>query len=384
MKNIFSQLFMGIIGGLVVLAGIHLFGSEAHTARDQTKAVHVNYTSEASPKTIVKVPFDFVEASKRTTQSVVHITAKKEKSLTSQSQQASPFDFFFRDGGSPFGAPQEGTGSGVIISKDGYIVTNNHVVEFADHVQVTLKNNKSYIAEVVGTYPKADLAVIKIESEELPVLKWANSDNAQVGEWVLAVGNPLELNSTVTAGIISAKGRSIDILRSKGNDAIEAFIQTDAVVNPGNSGGALVNTDGELLGINTAIKSGTGYYAGYSFAIPSNIVKKIVTDIIDYGSYQRAFLGVEILEIDQDIANELKLDISKGILIKELLDGGSAQYSGLLPRDVILMIDDKEINSVPQIQESISRAKVGDTIKVTVLRDGNRKNIDVRLRAAKS
>jgi len=384
MKNILSQLFMGIIGGLVVLLGIHLFGSKSATQKDQAKAVNVNYSPIESPIT-VKVPFDFVEASKRTTQSVVHITAKKEKSLTNQSQQASPFEFFFRDGGSPFGGgPQKGTGSGVIISKDGYIVTNNHVVEFADHVEVTLKNNKSYIAEVVGTYPKADLAVIKIESEELPTLQWADSDNAQVGEWVLAVGNPLELNSTVTAGIISAKSRSIDILRSKGNDAIESFIQTDAVVNPGNSGGALVNTDGELLGINTAIKSGTGYYAGYSFAIPSNIVKKIVNDIIDFGSYQRAFLGVEIAEIDRDIANELNLDISKGIFIRELLDGGSAQYSGLLPRDVILMIDNKEINTVPQIQESISRSKVGDTIKVTVLRDGSQKNIDVRLRAAKS
>jgi len=383
MKNILSQLFMGVIGGLVVLAGIHFTDSKTPELKDQAKSVSVNYTPTNTPIS-AKMPFDFVEASKQTTQSVVHITAKKEKTLSSQQQQ-SPFDFFFRDGGSPFdGGPQQGTGSGVIISKDGYIVTNNHVVEFADHVEVTLSNKRTYIADVVGSYPKADLAVIKIESDDLPILEWADSDEAQIGEWVLAVGNPLELNSTVTAGIISAKGRSINILRERGNDSIESFIQTDAVVNPGNSGGALVNTDGQLLGINTAIKSGTGFYAGYSFAIPSNIVKKIVDDIIQYGSFQRAFLGVEIAEIDQEKADELGLDFAKGIFIQNLIDGGSAQYSGLLPQDVILEIDNKEVNTVPEIQESISRSKVGDTIKVTVLRDGEYKNINVRLRAAKS
>jgi len=382
MKNIFSQLFMGVVGGLVVLLGMQLFGSNtAESAVNLGKAQQVNHVSTIP--NVAKVPFDFVDASKRTTKSVVHITSKKERTLSNQQQQQSPFDFFFRDGGSPFGngSPQEGTGSGVVVSKDGYIVTNNHVVEFADHVEVTLKNKRTYIADVVGTYPKADLAVLKIDASDLPVLEWADSDQAQVGEWVLAVGNPLELNSTVTAGIISAKSRSIDILRSKGGDAIESFIQTDAVVNPGNSGGALVNTDGKLLGINTAIKSGTGYYAGYSFAIPSNIVRKIVDDIINYGTYQRAYLGVSIAEIDQEKANELGLEFTKGIFIQSLTDGGSAQYSGLLPQDVIVKINDREINTVPQIQETISRSKVGDTITVTVLRNGNYKNIDVKLRA---
>ncbi len=384
MKNILSQLLMGVIGGLVVLVGIQLFDGNTEALVDkQAKALQVNQSSHHN-NSVVKVPFDFVEASKRTTKSVVHITAKKEKTVNNQTQTPSPFDFFFRDGGSPFdygGGAQEGTGSGVIISKDGYIVTNNHVVEYADHVEVTLANKRTYIAEVVGTYPKADLAVIKIETSDLPVLEWADSDKSQVGEWVLAVGNPLELNSTVTAGIISAKSRSIEILRSRGNDAIESFIQTDAVVNPGNSGGALVNTDGKLLGINTAIKSGTGFYAGYSFAIPSNIVKKIVNDIIDYGTYQRAYLGVSIAEIDQDKANELGLQFTKGIFIKSLTDGGSAQYSGLLPQDVILKINNIEINTVPEIQETISKSKVGDVITVTVLRDGDYKDIDVRLKA---
>jgi len=382
MKNIFSQLFMGVVGGLVVLLGMQIFGDNGvESSKYLGKAQQVNHVNAAP--SIAKAPFDFVEASRRTTNSVVHITSKKVRTVSNQPQQASPFDFFFRDGGNPFGngAPQQGTGSGVLVSKDGYIVTNNHVVEFADHVEVTLKNKQTYIAEVVGTYPKADLAVIKIDANDLPILEWADSDAAQVGEWVLAVGNPLELNSTVTAGIISAKSRSIDILRSKGGDAIESFIQTDAVVNPGNSGGALVNTDGQLLGINTAIKSGTGYYAGYSFAIPSNIVRKIVRDIIDYGAYQRAYLGVSIAEIDQEKANELGLAFTKGIFIEGITDGGSAQYSGILPNDVIMRINDKEINTVPQIQETISRSKVGDIITVTVLRNGNYKNIDVKLRA---
>lgn len=387
MKNLLSQLFVGILGGLIVLAGIQLTkdNNDQLGLSESGKAMAVNNLGNYATETIVKVPFDFVEASRRTTASVVHITAKAEKTLTAQQPQSqNPFDFFFRDGGgSPFdfGGPQQGTGSGVLVSKDGYIVTNNHVVEFADHLEVTLFNEQTYIAEVVGTYPKADLAVIKIDAEDMPILNWADSDKAQIGQWVLAVGNPLELNSTVTAGIISAKGRSINILREKGGDAIESFIQTDAVVNPGNSGGALVNTDGELLGINTAIKSGTGYYAGYSFAIPSNIVRKIVNDIIDFGSYQRAYLGVEIAMLDQEKSNELGIEFMKGIFIEKLIAGGSAEYSGLLREDVIVKINDKDINTVPQIQETIGRSKVGDVIKVTVLRNGDYKNIDVKLKA---
>ncbi len=384
MKNLLSQLFVGILGGLVVLIGIQLTNNDAPNSNNPMAHARSVNNIQAPTETIVKVPFDFVEASRRTTASVVHITAKQEKTVANQQAQAqNPFDFFFRDGSSPFdfGGPQQGTGSGVLVSEDGYIVTNNHVVEFANHVEVTLFNERTYIAEVVGTYAKADLAVLKIDDTDLPVLEWADSDKAKIGEWVLAVGNPLELNSTVTAGIISAKGRSINILRSKGQDAIESFIQTDAVVNPGNSGGALVNTDGELLGINTAIKSGTGYYAGYSFAIPSNIVRKIVNDIIDFGSYQRAYLGVEIGEIDQELANELGLDFTNGVFISRLTKGGSAEFSGLMKEDVIMKINGKDINTVPQIQETIGKSKVGDVITVTVLRGGDYKDFDVRLKA---
>ena len=387
MKNILSQLFVGILGGLVVLVGIQLTKDDTNQIgpAESAKAMAVNNSQNNHSESVAKVPFDFVEASRRTTASVVHITAKADKKLATQQQSRpqDPFEFFFRGGGSPFdfGGPQQGTGSGVLVSEDGYIVTNNHVVEFADHLEVTLFNERTYIAEVVGTYPKADLAVIKIDAEDMPVLKWADSDAAQIGQWVLAVGNPLELNSTVTAGIISAKGRSINILREKGGDAIEAFIQTDAVVNPGNSGGALVNTDGELLGINTAIKSGTGYYAGYSFAIPSNIVRKIVNDIIDYGSFQRAYLGVSIAELDQEKAEELGIDFTRGIFIQGLTEGGSAEFSGLKAEDVIVKINDKEVKTVPQIQETIGRSKVGDVISVTVLRNGSYKNIDVKLKA---
>ena len=382
MKNILSQLFVGILGGLVVLVGIQLTKDDTSQKgqAESAKAMAVRNYHNNNTESVVPMPFDFVEASRRTTASVVHITAKAENKLASQQQAPQdPFEFFFRGGGGL--QPQQGTGSGVLVSKDGYIVTNNHVVEFADHLEVTLFNERTYIAEIVGTYPKADLAVLKIDAEDMPVLNWADSDKAQIGQWVLAVGNPLELNSTVTAGIISAKGRDINILREKGGDAIESFIQTDAVVNPGNSGGALVNTDGELLGINTAIKSGTGYYAGYSFAIPSNIVRKIVNDIIDYGSFQRAYLGVEIAMLDSEKSQELGLDFTQGIFIEGLTKGGSAEFSGLQAEDVIVKINDRDIKTVPQIQETIGRSKVGDVITVTVLRNGNYKNIDVKLKA---
>ena len=377
MKKIIPFITSGIFGGLIVLLGLHLTSPNDQHQSNESFARTVNHYNAKPVPNIAS--FDFVEASKKTTASVVHITAKQEQSAN-RSNRTDPFDFF--NFGTPFDfGPREGTGSGVIVSKDGYIVTNNHVVENASHLEVTLSDNNTYFAEVVGTYPKADLAVIKVDAQNLKTLTWADSDNAEVGEWVLAVGNPLELNSTVTAGIISAKGRNIDILKSKGRDAIESFIQTDAVVNPGNSGGALVNTRGELLGINTAIKSQTGYYAGYSFAIPSNIVRKIVDDIIQYGSFQRAYLGVSIAEVDLEIQEELGINNVQGVYIAAVSDGGSAQYAGLLPKDVIVKIENKKINSVPEIQEVISKSKVGDVISVTILRKGDYLDVPVRLKA---
>ena len=234
-------------------------------------------------------------------------------------------------------------------------------------------------AKVVGTNKKSDVAVLKIEASDLPTLEIADSDASQIGEWVLAVGNPFDLNSTVTAGIISAKGRSIQLLG--GGDAIESFIQTDAAVNPGNSGGALVDAEGRLLGINTAIATRTGVFSGYSFAIPINLVTRIANDIIEFGSFQRAFLGVNIYELDSDEAEELGVQITQGVVIEKLVDGGSAQYAGLQPKDIIVSVDGKEVKTVPELQEIIGQAKVGDQINVSVMRQGEMKEIPVVLKA---
>lgn len=381
MKQIVTLVFAGIIGGIITLAGFQFLNPQTPSKENiqaVSKKVNNNYTPPPST-----YPFNFADASEKAMQAVVHIKASESNDIAQQRRQGTqsqdPFGGafpFFRQG------PREGTGSGVIISQDGYIVTNNHVIEFADVVEVTLFDNRTLAAEVIGTYPKTDLAVLKIDADNLPILKDADSDKARVGEWVLAVGNPLELNSTVTAGIISAKGRNLNIIDpGKSNDKIEAFLQTDAAVNPGNSGGALVDANGDLLGINTAIKSQTGFYAGYSFAIPINLVRKIVDDIIQYGSYQRAYLGVRIFDLDSEYAAERGIDLSQGVVIEGLQDGGSAQFAGLLPGDVIIAIDEKEVKSSPELQEIIGRAKVGDTIQLKINRSGEVKSIKVYMRA---
>ena len=314
---------------------------------------------------VANQPFDFVKASERATEVVVHIVA--EESIASARKRAeerrrtrrSPFDDFF--GGDIFGqdffgqdffrgnGPKNGSGSGVIFTRDGYIVTNNHVVGFADNILVTLEDGREVNATKIGTDPSTDLAVIKIDVDgNLPTLDFANSDDVQVGEWVLAVGNPFNyLTSTVTAGIISAKGRDLDIISE--DKSIEEFLQTDAVVNPGNSGGALVNTDGKLLGINTAIATPTGVYAGYSFAIPSNLVKRIVFDIIENGDIERVNLGVQGYDVDQSVQDDFDLNVSKGFYVDTIDRGSAAQFSGMLPGDVILAIDDKDVGSFEEI-----------------------------------
>lgn len=386
MKQIFSLIFAGIIGGMITLGGFHLLMEQSPTTEINTTTYgkKVNQTNINKRAGSISAPFDFVGAAQTAKQSVVHIRAAESTTLAAERRQKErqndPFsDFFGSDFFSPF-APRakEGTGSGVIYSKDGYIVTNNHVVGFADEVEVTLHDNRVYSAKIVGTYPQADLAVVKIEGDDLPTLQHADSDAARVGEWVLAVGNPLELNSTVTAGIISAKGRNLDIIREQ--DRIESFIQTDAVVNPGNSGGALVDAQGSLLGINTAIKTQTGFYAGYSFAIPVNLMEKIVDDIIQHGSYQRVFLGINIFDMDSDYAAENGLNITQGVVIDELVNGGSAQYAGLLPGDVIMSVNQREVRNVPELQEAVGSAKVGETLYLTINRAGKTKEIPVYLK----
>lgn len=374
MKRFFSLLLAGMIGGAFTFGLLQLAKTnEKAQAPASFQAVQTNFKNPATGT----MAYDFKEAALRSTPSVVHIASIESKEAAmKRSQPSDPFRYFFGDGfGFPFGgnAPRQGTGSGVIYREDGYIITNNHVIEFADNIEVTLHDNRKFKATVVGTYPKSDLAVLKIEAKDLPTLEVANSDEAQIGEWVLAVGNPMNLTSTVTAGIISAKGRDINII--EGGDAIEAFIQTDAAVNPGNSGGALVDAQGRFLGINTAISTQTGFYQGYSFAIPSNIVTKIADDIIEFGSYQRAYLGVGISELDDDYAKELGLNFSQGVVVESVEDGGSAQYAGMLPKDVIVGVNGKPIKSVPELQETVGRSKVGDQIALNVYRNG--KNVDV-------
>lgn len=384
MKQIFSLFVAAVLGGLVVLGG-YQWMETPRLPEENPNFARVVRSLNVSPVQPA-APFDFKEAAAKAMPAVVHIAAKAaEASAREQPEEGeenNPFRFFFDDDtwGNPFrGRPQEGAGSGVIFTSDGYIVTNNHVVEFADQLEVTLYDNRTFEAEVIGTYEQSDLAVIKIEANGLPALEPADSDLAEVGEWVLAVGNPFDLTSTVTAGIISAKGRSIQLLG--GGDAIEAFIQTDAAVNPGNSGGALVDAEGRLLGINTAIATRTGVFQGYSFAIPINLVRRIATDIIENGSFQRAFLGVTISELDGDYARELGVQITQGVVIEDLLDGGSAQYAGLRQKDIIVGVDGHPIKGVPELQEIIGRAKVGDVINVKVNRRGSMVEVPVALKA---
>ena len=272
----------------------------------------------------------------------------------------------------------QGSGSGVIISEDGYIVTNNHVVDKATEVKVSLNDGREFTAEVIGTDPTTDLAVLKIDAKKLPALPFGNSDDVKLGEWVLAVGNPFNLTSTVTAGIISAKGRSINIIDNQ--SAIEAFIQTDAAVNPGNSGGALINTSGELIGINTAISTRSGSYEGYSFAVPANIARKVVDDMLRFGVVQRAYLGVSIADVTPELAKEMKLDATQGVYLSEVVDNGAAKKAGMEKGDVIVGAGGKTIKRSSELLEVIGSRRPGDKLDVTVLRDGKSKTFNVTLR----
>lgn len=326
-------------------------------------------------------PSDFTTAAELTVNSVTHIKVSKQSQQSPYGGGPDIFDFFFGPGyGRQYqrSQPVQGAGSGVIISADGYIVTNNHVVDGADKIEVVLNDKRSFEAKLVGTDPTTDIALLKVEATGLHALAFANSDNVRVGEWVLAVGNPFNLTSTVTAGIVSAKSRHVGINTS--SMAIESFIQTDAAVNPGNSGGALVNTSGELIGINTAIASPTGSFSGYSFAVPSNIAQKVAQDLMTYGEVQRAMLGVTIQEVDATMASELKLSKPEGVLVLGLSDGGAAKEAGVRERDVIVRLDDEAVNSVPDLQSRVAQHRPGDTVKLTVVRDGKEKEVVVTLR----
>ncbi|HHB52033.1 MAG TPA: trypsin-like serine protease, partial [Saprospiraceae bacterium] len=328
MKGLLKILGTAIIGGLVVIGGQYLFTNKDKKIEEpitfqqdnspiEAKAVR-NYTEETESN----LP-DLKEAASKTVHAVVYIQTEFTRKSSVYDQYFSIDDFFGRRSPSVLKA----SGSGVIISSNGYIVTNNHVVQEADKITITLNDKRTYNAKVIGTNPETDLALLKIDEKNLEYVKFGNSDQLQVGDWVLAVGNPFNLTSTVTAGIISAKARNINILGS--NSAIESFLQTDAVVNPGNSGGALVDTKGRLVGINAAIASRTGSYIGYSFAIPVSIVKKVVTDLKEFGSVQRAYIGITIKEVNAELAKKLKLDSIKGVYIGSVLEKGAAYNAGL-------------------------------------------------------
>lgn len=317
----------------------------------------------------------FTAAAQKTVNSVVHVTTQYEMVSIRD-----PFSEFFNGGGS---STQIATGSGVIISEDGYIVTNNHVINRADKIEITLNNERTYTAEVIGKDPNTDLALLKINEKGLPFIIFGNSDDVKIGEWVLAVGNPFNLTSTVTAGIISAKARNINILqRGSGikDFPLESFIQTDAAVNPGNSGGALVSATGNLIGINTAIASQTGSYTGYSFAIPSNIVKKVTEDLLEYGIVQRAFIGVSIQNVNQQVANEYKLPNLKGVMVNGITKDGAAKSAGIQVNDIILKVGIIEVNDVPELQEQIGSFRPGEKASITIRRGTEIINLTIVLR----
>ena len=324
---------------------------------------------------------DFTYAAESAVEAVVYV----EVTVQSQSRSIDPFEFFFGFGnGYGFGQPREqrGSGSGVIIRPDGYIVTNNHVIANATKVSVTLNDNRQYDATVVGADPATDVAIIKVDATGLPTIPMGNSDNLRLGEWVLAIGSPLgaQLRSTITAGIVSAKGRSMP--DNSGEFKIESFIQTDAAVNPGNSGGALVNKKGELVGINTAIVSQTGAYSGYSFAVPVNIVKRVAQDLMDFGSVKRALLGISMGNVDKKFADEMKLSAVSGVYINEVLKGGAADKAGLKKNDVIVAIDGQKVTDGASVQAMVNGYHPGDKATITYIRDGKTQDVQVVFQAA--
>lgn len=371
MRSNVKLIALGFIGGMIPFALSLVLGKALTTPQsDIDLSDRINYNARnANFDWSTGAPAEsFVLASENSLNSVVHVTTKV---VTTSFQRDLFSEFFYGPGagGREFKQYGSGSGSGVIISNDGYIVTNNHVIKDANEIEVTLNDNRKYSAIIIGADPSTDIAVLKIEESGLHAIPIGNSDDLRIGEWVLAVGNPFNLTSTVTAGIVSAKARNINLLNDRSRSdivPIESFIQTDAAVNPGNSGGALVNTKGELVGINTAIASQTGSYSGYSFAIPVNLVKKVMQDIIDYGIVQRGFLGIQIADITQELKEEYNLSDTKGVFVVALIDKGGAQRAGVKKGDVILKVGSKYVNSVAALQEEVGKRSPGDKVAVTI------------------
>lgn len=377
MKNFKTGLFtllVALVGGFVALWAYTRYFDDPKVLTVQQEQ-SMRYASLPTTNT-GELP-DLTFAAENSVHAVVHIKVTQKGGYYSSNNI---FDYFFGDGSSQSQQMpiRQGAGSGVIISPDGFIVTNNHVIDEADEISVILNDKREFKAKLIGTDPSTDIALIKIDVSGLPALKFSNSDILKLGEWVLAVGNPFNLTSTVTAGIVSAKSRDIGI--NPDQMRIESFIQTDAAVNPGNSGGALVNTRGELVGINTAIASQTGSYSGYSFAVPSNIVQKVVADLKEYGDVQRALLNVNIGDVNADVAKKYNLDKIEGVFIGKVLPGGAAEIAGMKDNDVIISVDNVNVNSTAELQEQISKHRPGDKVVVEVKRDNKRKPFNVTLR----
>ncbi|MBD1431019.1 MULTISPECIES: Do family serine endopeptidase [Sphingobacterium] len=405
MKKIGVSLLTAVLGGAVAVGGYKLFEDKQFgnmTLEEQQKVYYANnpgneiMSSTGNP--------DFTQAAAAVSPGVVHIKVTMTARGSQRGGGGSPFDMFEEF----FGMPQQrrqaqprqaqASGSGVILTPDGYIVTNNHVVENADKIEVQLTDKRTFEAKVIGRDPNTDLALLKVSATNLPMVRMGDSDNVQIGEWVLAVGYPLSLQSTVTAGIVSAKGRQIGILgdsqqqqpRGYGygdedqqiiNTAIESFIQTDAVINKGNSGGALVNARGELIGINSAIASPTGVYAGYGFAIPINLAKKVLDDFKEFGSVKRGFIGVTFTEISEALRKDKGIDDINGLYVQNVVKGGAAESAGIKGGDIITKIEGRTIYSSSDLQERVARLRPGDKVKITYKRDGKEKDVTLTLKA---
>ncbi|QTY28173.1 trypsin-like peptidase domain-containing protein [Flavobacterium sp. CS20] len=375
MKKFMSYLGIAILGGMISL-GTYQFLIEPHQIQSEENVINfdqpkVHQTVAYNYSNLVPENFNFTEATNSTVNKVVNV-----KNVSTYSSPQSFFEYYFGQGSGETKKAVRGIGSGVIITPDGYIVTNYHVIKGASEVEITLNNNKTYQAEVIGSAPDSDIALLKIDAQDLDYISFGDSDHINLGEWVLAVGNPFNLTSTVTAGIISAKGRSLD----ESNNMIQSFIQTDLAVNPGNSGGALVNAKGELIGINTAITSRTGSYVGYSFAIPSNNVKKIVEDLIEYGNVQKAILGVRGTDITPENYKQFDdIQQTQGFYVAKVDNGSGAQKAGLQEKDVIIKLDDIKIRKFSDLSGYISSKNPGDRVLVTYIRNGQIKTTTVTL-----
>lgn len=368
MKKYTGFVLIGIISAITTLGLSKFIDSNENKSIstiegiNDTKNIHSVSMTVAPP-----TEMDFMSTAKTAVNAVVHV--KKQ-----YSQPQNMYNLFF---GSPSKSSQKvlPVGSGVIISSDGYIVSNNHVIENTDYLEVVLNDGNSYPAKLIGTDPQTDIALLKIEATDLPFVPYGNSDEIELGEWVLAIGNPFSLTSTVTAGIISAKARRMGM----NNRSVDSFIQTDAAVNPGNSGGALINIKGELLGINTLIYSGTGSFIGYSFAVPVNLVKKIVKDLIEFGKVQRGYLGMSIAEVTEKVAKDLKLPNNNGVLITAINENYAAAKAGLKINDVVVKIEDTKTNGIALLQEEVAEHRPGDKIKFHIIRNGKEEEIEVTL-----